>query len=314
MAEPVMHPKQPICGLGVTTEQLANCKGYILHLDNETDQELSVEFDFTGSENLELQDKYVDGIKHDGLKTIVKVPAKTVDNSTYAIHLGQIDPKKGVALSFGAAPPAEEVVTPLECGVIMKTNLLAGCQGYKLLFDNPTSEDMTLEFDFAKSDNLSVVPQGSTTASGMTATVSVASKAVDSPFVVLQTVDPSKPIAMEYNLASYPTKEVNPERKEDPLKCGVDLILQPLPKAGGYEFSFKNPTSKRHTLRFDFAKSDNLKLEGFSAEGVEIVGTTAKVVLEPNAETRKCFHLVSVDKAKGVQMNYALQSQTEELQ
>eukprot|EP01084_Bolivina_argentea_P154754 269747_1 len=102
---------------------------------------------------------------------------------------------------------------------------------------------------------------------------SVPAGGLDVDFVLLETIDLTKPIAMEYNLASYPSKDANPEKKRDSLKCGAGLSLQPLPKAGGYEFSFDNTTAKKHTLKFDFAKSDNLRLESIAdAANVAIDG------------------------------------------
>merc|ERR1711991_302843 len=130
------------------------------------------------------------------------------------------------------------------------------------------------------------------------------------PFVILQTIDPSKQIAMEYALTSYPTKDANPVATRDCLKCGAVLTLQPLAKAGGYEFKLENPMDSRHVLKFDFANSTNLELAPATFPGVTIEGTTVTVELAAHQELRDMFALQSVDRTKGIQVNYNLSSES----
>eukprot|EP01013_Petalomonas_cantuscygni_P009898 TRINITY_DN22821_c0_g1_i1.p1 TRINITY_DN22821_c0_g1~~TRINITY_DN22821_c0_g1_i1.p1 ORF type:complete len:313 (-),score=86.50 TRINITY_DN22821_c0_g1_i1:482-1420(-) len=302
--------RQIMCGLGVVIEELEQARGYLIHLDNESSDALKVDFDFGGSDNLKLKDEQASNVQiMADLSAQVNVPPNTTPG-TMRLALAQVDQKKNIELRLQATPAEEEVPIELECKVILTATSLAGVQGYDLKFTNPTSEDITLDFNFSKSENLRVVAQGETQVDGFMASVSVAAGTQRQPFVILQTVDPSKQIAMEYSLTSYPTKDANPVATRDPLKCGAFLTLLPLPKAGGYEFKLENPVDAKHVLKFDFSNSANLELATCGAVGVTLEGTTATVELAPHEELRDVFTLQSVDRTKGIQVNYTLSSES----
>lgn len=300
--------KQEMCGLGVVIEELAHTLGYDLHIDNEVDgDETKVDFDFGGSENLALVDNGDSGITIHGplTSTVIAPPGATA----MKLSLRQVDKRKNIELKLQTTPAEETMAITLECHVVLVVRSLAGLRGYDLRFTNPTDEAITLEFDFTKSENLSVTAQGITEVDRNLAKMSVDAGEQEAPFVLLETVDPTQQIAMEYSLASYPTKDADPMPTRDPLKCGAYLTLQPLPKAAGYEFSIDNPNPSSHKLCFDFSQSTNLRLENAGTD-TEFDGLLATVVVRPNLDKTFAFALHSVDKTKGVAMSYVLHSES----
>lgn len=300
--------KQDMCGLGVVIEELANTLGYDLHIDNDVDgEETRVDFDFGGSENLALVDNGDGGITINSSlsATVVAPPSATA----MKLSLRQVDKRKNIELKLQTTPAEETMGITLECQVVLVVRSLSGLKGYDLRFTNPTDEAITLEFNFSKSENLAVTAQGATEVSGFLAKVSVDAGEQEVPFVLLETVDPTQQIAMEYSLASYPTKDADPTPTRDPLKCGAYLTLQPLPKAAGYEFSIDNPNSSSHKLCFDFSQSTNLRLENAGPD-TTFDGLMATVVVKPNIDKTFAFALHSVDKTKGVAMSYVLHSES----
>lgn len=299
--------RKDMCGLGVVIEELPHAAGYDLHIDNEFgDEEVNVDFDFSQSDNLALVCSEEKGISVHGHIASVSIPAGRTD---LKVSLRQVDVKKNIELRLQTTPAEQCVPIVLECKACMKAKSLSGLRGYDILFDNPTEEDLTLEFDFSKSENLSVKAQGTTVVDGFTASVNVPAGAVDCPFVLLETKDPTQQIALEYSLVSFPTKDANPPATRDMLKCGAYLTLQPLPKAAGYEFFIDNPTKKTHKLTFDFTNSSNLSL-CHPGTFVTIDGSIASVTLPADAEkVEALFALHSIDKTKGVAMSYVLHSE-----
>lgn len=300
--------KQEMCGLGVVIEELAHTIGYDLHIDNDVEgEETKVDFDFTGSENLALVDNGDAGITvHGPFQATVIAP---IGATAMKLSLRQVDKRKNIELKLQTTPAEETMAITLECQVVLVVRSLAGLRGYDLRFNNPADEAITLEFNFSKSENLSVTACGSTEVDGFLAKMSVEAGEQEAPFVLLETVDPTLQIAMEYSLASYPTKDADPLPTREPLKCGAYLTLQPLPKAAGYEFSIDNPNATSHKLCFDFSNSTNLRLEDAGAD-TEFDGLNANVVIRPSIDKTFMFALHSVDKTKGVAMSYVLHSES----